>query len=478
MKISSLCAIGPALLLTSCVLAQSPQPTRDPFPPMAATEGVITVPFVEFASIPDISGQAQPARMMLLVDEPGTHRLFVNDMRGPLYSVSYDGKTVTPYLDVNEQRWEVKVQAQGSERGFQSFAFHPQFNQQGTRGYGKFYTYTDTSNMNPAADFKPDGAGHTHDTVLLEWAAKNPGAATYDGGPPRELVRFAQPFSNHNGGHLTFNPLASPRDADFGLLYMGLADGGSGGDPYKHGQNLHSPFGKILRIDPLGSSSANGKYGIPRGNPFVKQSGNALGEIYAYGIRNVQRMFWDSKNHNMFMSDIGQNAVEEISPVTAGANLGWNIWEGSLRFGTGGRGVLLDDPRSDREMTYPIVEYDHVDPLLQGNVATIGGLVYRQKAIPQLAGKLLFGDNPSGEIFYVDADSLPKGRSDAIRRVLLDDHGTSKTLLQLIKEKNSAQGKSPASRADLRFGEGHDGQIYILNKRDGTIRLLVPGPRK
>jgi Glucose / Sorbosone dehydrogenase len=467
-----------ALLLAYPALAQT---TSDPFPqPMAATEGVITVQFVEFASLPDIAGQAQPARMMLLVNEPGTRRLFVNDMRGPLYSVSYDGKAVRQYIDINAPEWGVAVQAQGNERGFQSFAFHPQFNQRGSRGYGKFYTYTDTSNMAPAADFKPDGAGHTHDTILLEWTAKNPAAATYDGGPPREMVRFAQPFANHNGGHLTFNPLASPRDADFGLLYMGLADGGSGGDPYKHAQNLTSPFGKILRLDPLGANSANGKYGIPAGNPFVNRgAANALGEIYAYGIRNTQHLFWDSKNHNMYMSDIGQNTVEKISLVTPGANLGWNIWEGSVRFVAGrGGGVNISDPRSDPKITYPFVEYDHQDPLLQRSVATIGGYVYRQKAIPQLANKLLFGDNPSGEIFYVNADELPKGGQDAIRRVLFNDKGVSKTLLQLIQEKNAAQGKTPATRADMRFGEGPNGQIFILNKRDGTIRLLVPDSRK
>jgi hypothetical protein len=331
MNVSTCCLIATAMLLTPIAIAQDSQPTRDPFPtPIVASEGVINVRFVEFGAIPDSQGQT--ARPMLLVDEPGTHRLFVNDMRGSLYSVSYDGKTVTKYLDVNGTEWNVGVQSQGSERGFQSFAFHPQFNQRGSRGFGKFYTYTDTPNTSPAPDFKPGGAGRTHDTVLLEWTAKTPGAATYDGGPPREMMRFAQPFSNHNGGHLTFNPLAAARDADFGLLYMGSADGGSGGDPFKHGQNLQSAFGKILRIDPLGTNSANGKYGIPAGNPLVKQSGRALGEIYAYGIRNVQRIFWDSKNGNMFMSDIGQNAVEEISPVTAGANLGWNTWEGSFRF--------------------------------------------------------------------------------------------------------------------------------------------------
>ena len=220
------------LLLGLAALAQAPQETpkitNDPFPePIQAKEGVITVRFVEFASLPDIPGQAQPARMMTLVNEPGTRRLFVNDMRGPLYSVSYDGKTVTKYLDVNAEEWGVKVNSTGNERGMQSFAFHPQFSQRGTRGFGKFYTYTDTSNITPAADFKPGGGSHTHDTVLLEWTAKNPAASTYDGGSPRELVRFEQPFANHNGGHLMFNPLATANSPDFSLIYMGLADGGS-----------------------------------------------------------------------------------------------------------------------------------------------------------------------------------------------------------------------------------------------------------
>ncbi len=210
--------------------------------------------------------------MMLILDEPGTHRLFVNAMRGPLYSVSYDGKTVTQYLDVNAPAWGVSVQFENRERGVNSFASHPQFNQPGTRGYGKLYTYTDTSNMTPKADFLPSGEGHTHDTVLLEWTAKNPMSATYDGGPPRELFRTAKPFQNHNGGLIGFNPLARPGGADYGLLYVSVADGGSGGDPYKHAQNLSSIFGKILRIDPLGSNSPNGKYGIPATNPFVKNS--------------------------------------------------------------------------------------------------------------------------------------------------------------------------------------------------------------
>jgi hypothetical protein len=127
-----------------------------------------------------------------------------------MYTVSYDGRTVTPYLDISATKWGLSIQSQGEERGFQTFAFHPQFNQRGARGFGKFYTVIDTSNMTTPADFKPAGGMHSHDTVLLEWSAKTPAAATYDGGAPREMIRFEQPFSNHNAGHLTFNPFASP----------------------------------------------------------------------------------------------------------------------------------------------------------------------------------------------------------------------------------------------------------------------------
>ena len=463
--------IAAALLGAAPVVAQTP---TDPFPPpIPAVDGVITVDVVEFASIPDIGGRA--ARMMLLVDEPGTGRMFVNDMRGPLYTISYDGKAVTTYLDINAPDWRVRVQSNGNERGFQSFVFHPQFSQPDTRGFGRFYTYTDTSNTTPPADFTAAGASATtHDTVLLEWTARTPGAATYDGGAPRELLRWRQPFPNHNAGGLSFNPIASPGSAEFGLLYIGAADGGSGGDPLRLAQNLDSAFGKILRIDPLGTNSTNGNYGIPAGNPFV-DDGNAetLGEIYAYGLRNPQRLAWDTKTKMMFVADIGQNIVEEISPVTAGANLGWNDWEGSFEY-VSRTEVRLTNQRGDLNVTYPIVEYGQVDPLLQNQSAVTGIIVYRSSAIPELANLLLFGDNPSGEVFYANADTLPiGGGQNAVHRVLFNDGGAPKTLLKLIRAKNVAQGKSPATRVDLRFGAGPNSQVLLLNKRDGTIRLIV-----
>jgi len=120
-----------------------------------------------------------------------------------------------------------------------------------------------------------------------------------------------------------------------------------------------------------------------------------------------------------------------------------------------------------------VLQFDHTDPILRRPAIT-GVYVYRQTAIKQLTNKLIFGDNPSGEIFHVDADNLPRGGQDSIRRILFNDKGTSKTLLQLIQEKNTSQGKSPAARADLRLGLGPQGQVFVLNKRDGTIRQIVP----
>ena len=450
-----------------------PGQTNDPFPqPIASTEGVITVTLREFASLPDIDGVA--ARAMTLVEEPSTRRLFVSDMHGLLYVLSPDGRSVTQFLDVRDPKWSAPVQSRGRERGLQSFTLHPQFNQAGTPGFGKFYTFTDIADQAPAPDFTTPRDTSTHDLVLHEWTVRTPGAATYDGNAPRELIRLRQPYANHNGGAITFNPLARAGTPDFGLLYVSNGDGGSGGDPMGLAQNLGSAFGKILRIDPLGNNSRNGKYGVPASNPFVSRS-EALPEIYAYGVRNSQRLGWDSKNGAMYMSDIGQNIVEEVSPVTAGANLGWNVWEGSFRF-VSQRAVITESPRSDPAVTYPIVEWGQLDPILQPNnqSASVGVVVYRSATVPQLTGRLLFGDMPSGELFHVSADDLPEGGQDAIRRVMFvtAPGAAPRTFLQIIQEKNAAQGKTAATRADLRFDANAAGQVFLLNKADGTVRVI------
>ena len=458
-----------------CALSASSsfaQTAQDPFPaPLPATDGVIRVGYTEFATIPDVGGTAP--RVMLMIDEPGTRRMFANDQRGQLYTVSYDGRSVALYLDMSDAKWGVGVQSQGRERGVQSFAFHPQFAQAGAPGHGKFYTWTDVRDTTPPADFTPSGGGNTHDLVLHEWTARTPAAAAFDGDLPRELMRFQHPYQNHNGGMIGFNPLARPGDAEFGLLYIGNGDGGSGGDPHGHGQNLASGFGKVLRIDPMGRNSANGKYGIPARNPFVADGDpNTLGEIFAYGLRNPQHIAWDRQNGRMFLTDIGQGVIEELDTLSAGSNLGWNAWEGSFRF-VGRQGVSLDGQRSDPKMSYPIAEYAQADSLLQNQSAASGLHIYRGNAIPQLANLVLWCDLVTGEIFHVSADRLPNGGQSAIRRILINDGGTPKTLLQIIRDKNAAQGRNPANRVDLRFGFGPNNQLFLLNKADGVIRLVT-----
>lgn len=445
--------------------------TNDPMPqPIEAEDGVIVVGYEEFAQLPESSGST--ARPMLLVDEPGTERMFVNDMWGPLHVVGYDG-TVSQYLHVDAERWGVPVDASGRERGFQSFAVHPDFGREGSPGFGKLYTWSDTEDVSPAADFRPGGEEGPHHTVLLEWTAEDPRAPTYDGGPPRELLRIEQPFGNHNAGHLAFNPLASPGHPDFGMLYVGVADGGSGGDPLALAQNPASPFGKILRIDPLGSDGSTGEYGIPSDNPFAGSDDGTLPEIYASGLRNPQRFGWDAANGNLFVADIGQNAVEEVSPVPAGGDLGWNRWEGSYRF-VSRSGVDPRDPRSEEGVTFPVAEFDQADPLFGSRVAVTGVVVPRTDRIPELRGRLLFGDMVSGEVFHVSADDLPDGGQDEIRRVLLREAGEPATFLEVMRARADRMDVESPDRTDLRFGEGPEGRLFLLNKHDGVIRELIP----
>jgi hypothetical protein len=443
------------------------QVTNDPFPdPIGSDWAPLVVDYTDFARIPGVGGDA--ALMTHLLDEPGTQRMFVNDMNGPIHSISYDGRTVRQYIDTNDSRWGYRIQTQGSERGLQSFAFHPQFGQAETPGYGKFYTWVDVVDTAPTPDFRPGPEGRdSHDTVLLEWTAQSASAGTYGGGSPRELMRLEQPYPNHNAGQLAFNPTVSAGDSDYGLLYMGVADGGSGGDPMNMAQNLSSAFGKIFRIDPLGSNSANGEYGIPANNPFVSQvTSDIVREIYAYGARNPQKFAWDDNNGNLFMADIGQNTVEELTLVPRGANLGWNTWEGSYRY-VGRNGIELSNARGDRSVTYPVAEYGQPDPLLQGQSAAVGVHVYRANEIRSISNMVLWGDNPSGEIWAIPADDLPNGGQSPIRRVLFNDDGEAKNLVGLIQE--NVRG---ASQADLRLGSGPNGSVFLLNKIDGIVRRL------
>ncbi len=463
----SLLALSACSLLRDSAANLPPGTTNDPYPDPFSEDDIIAVNYRDFVSLPDTP------RLMALTDEPGTRRLFITAMTGEMWTTDYDGRYTHLYVNIDAPDYRVQVQSEGTERGFQAMAFHPDFAKEGAPGYGKFYTLVDTTNTDPQPTFLPLTEENTHDSVLLEWTAKDANSPAYDGDAPRELIRWAQPYANHNCGHIAFNPTAEPGDEDYGLLYVGFADGGAYADLHGHAQNLGVAFGKILRIDPLGSDGGNGQYGIPASNPFANDGDDhTLGEIYAYGVRNPQRLFWDPANGNMYMSDIGQDAVEEVSPVTKGANLGWNLWEGSFRF-IPPNAVRLEDKRGDPNVTFPVAEYDQQDERLQSGSAVIGGLIYRGDEIPDLNGKLLFADNPSGLIWYVDMDDLPVGQN-GLHFVKFRQGSKEVPLLDLIHEKNREQGHGEVQRAEMRFGEDHNGRIYILNRGDGVVRLVTP----
>ncbi len=440
-------------------------------PAQTIPKGDLVVDLQTFARLPN-SGSNAPARMNVLRSAPDG-RIFVNDERGPMYLVSADGATVTPYLNVASF---LPLLSDNGERGFQSFAFHPDFNNPGTAGYGKFYTVTSQTNTTVPATFVPGvaGAGHDHDEVLHEWTVANPAADTFIPADParpfREVLRIARPNGNHDGGYISFNPTAG-NGPDRGNLYYGMGDSGGGGDPLKLAQMPGNAYGAILRINPLMPAandpqrSANGQYGIPADNPYTTNAA-LLKEKYAGGFRNPQRFTWDLANGRMFVADIGQNRVEEIDVCVPGANYGWNAREGSYVFNSDGSiGANVRADAASTGFTYPIAEYLHFGSM--GNAVTAGP-ASRNPLIPALLGRFVFGDFTTGTPYTISADNLPDGGSGGISELRLRVNGTELSYLDIIKQVNPA-----ATRTDLRFGTDAAQNIYFLNKQDGVIRRVA-----
>jgi len=198
--------------------------------------------------------------------------------------------------------------------------------------------------------------------------------------PTRVLLEIPQPYGNHNGGTVLFGP--------DGLLYLGVGDGGSGGDPLGHGQNLSTLLGTILRLNvhPKGG----GDVGVPSDNPFLGTPG-ARPEIWAYGLRNPWRMSFDRETGRLWVGDVGQSTVEEVNIIKRGGNYGWNLKEGRERFG---RSVL-----KERKLEDPVLQYGR-----QRGQSITGGYVYRGKALPGLFGTYIFGDFASRVIWALTTD--------------------------------------------------------------------------
>lgn len=442
----------------------------DRFPDPIPMSG-ISVEVEAVATIPD-SSSGRPPRISVLTQDP-SGRLFANDQRGPMYAFEESTGVVTEFLDLRDYP-ELDI-ISTSEAGFQSFAFHPDYHNPSRPGYGRFYTIHSSGNTSSSPDFNPGGNTSFH-TLLLEWRTTSPESNVFipadAGNPYRELMRLKQPFGNHNTGLIAFNSSVTSDDADYGNLYIAVGDGGSGGDPQENGEDPSNPYGAVLRIDPLGSDSANGQYGIVAENSLASDNDSGtLSEIYCYGLRNPQRFGWDLVTGNLFIADIGQNSVEEINLGANGAHFGWDIREGSFNFEGGSTAGLTD----------PVAEYDHDNtvsnpPTGIGNRAVTVGEVVRGACITELEGKLLLADFPTGLIFILDVetDPLDGGPEGLSELTLHTGDNVPLRLLSLINEVRADRGLTNSSRADLRFSVNTPGRVYITTKHDGIIRRIKP----
>lgn len=349
-------------------------------------------------AFPDLTFDAPVA----MVQAPGdSSRWFVAERLGTVKSFdAADEATSISMVAIG-----IEVDASG-EGGLLGFTLHPDFVSNGQA----FLSYTVTG---PEADMPL--------ISRISRVRSQDGGRTFDAASEEILLTLDQPFTNHNGGHITFGP--------DGYLYIGFGDGGSGGDPLNNAQDTSNLFGALLRIDVDGGEP----YSIPVGNPFVDERGRD--EIYAYGLRNPWRFSFDRADGTLWLGDVGQGEREEVDIVELGGNYGWRCYEGSLEFN-------LEDCGAKRQYIFPVSEYSHDE----GRSIT-GGFVYRGTAIPQLQGAYVFGDFASGTVWGL-FPNVGTGRFE--RRVLV----------------NSQLGV-------VSFAQGADGELYVLDLLGGGLYQLA-----
>jgi glucose/arabinose dehydrogenase len=293
--------------------------------------------------------------------DDGTNRAFLALQPGQIMMFDYsaEGTRSQEFLDIRQ-----KVNDRGNEEGLLGLDLDPDFS---ANGY--FYVYYSASDPRRSV------------VSRFSVNAENPERAD----PNSEIVilEVPQPFSNHNGGQVRFGP--------DGFLYIGLGDGGSRGDPNGNGQNLSTLLGSILRID-VGTLDSLGRYSIPNDNPFADDP-NAMGEIWAYGLRNPWRFSFGPLNGDLWVGDVGQNAYEEIDLVKRGGNYGWKVMEGFHCYGR------ADGTCDQSGIELPIAEYDR-----NGGCSVTGGYVYRGPRLRQLLGAYVYGDFCSGKIWALRHD--------------------------------------------------------------------------
>jgi len=392
----------------------------------------------------------QLARVNFMRPEPAgapgsSSRFFVNNMDGTLYILEKKTKKFVPYLDFAKIFPKLTYDP-AYEGGFAFLTFDPDYAKN-----GKFYTshtedpgrpgsasptnagtpglnldgYTTTPAVNPP------GGDSAWESVVVEWTDTNISNETFEG-TAREILRIGFYTPIHQVEDMIFDPLAKPGTPDYGNLYVSVGDGGAGqrGAPanYALAQRLDALNGKILRITPdihlrpMDQLGSNDRYRIPSTgpdpNPFLSVP-IARPEVFVYGVRNPQRLFWDKTTNNLIEDEISQDAWEEVNIIHKGANYGYPMRESDEQLfvengisKTGSqKNPPVPFPEKDRLTVagldepvtplYPAITYSHMD----GN-STGSGYVYRGKRLPQLRGKFIFGDVVTGRIFYANLPDM------------------------------------------------------------------------
>ncbi len=398
------------------------------------------------------SGKLPLARITKLDHQPGTGNLFVLDLRGKLYSLQQNKPVL--YMDMAKLQ-KAFINEPGLATGFGSFAFHPEFLKNGLL----YTTHTEAAGTAKADFGYADSIKVTLQWVLTEWKVDNPTAKTFTG-KGRELLRINMVSPIHGVQEITFNPLAKQGDEDYGLLYAGIGEGGCVENGYAFlAHNKATLYGTVIRINPSGNNSRNGKYGIPVQNPFANDPA-ANGEIYAYGFRNPHRITWTSKGE-MLVSNVGHGNIESVNLIAKGHDYGWPIREGNFLlnpYGDLGKVYALPANDSSFHITYPVAEYDHGE-----GKAISGGYEYTGNAIPALKGKYLFGDIPTGRLFYIDVNDIQQGKQATIKEWRVMVNGKEQPLRAVCG----------SDRVDLHFGRDAAGEMYIMTKADGRLYKLT-----